>query len=166
MPLAVTHVLIPIIAVDLFRDHVLKNTRMLTIKYVFLAGLGGLSLDLDLPLADFLKYYLGFSIESHRIFFHNIWIPLAFLAAAFIFFTINRKRIFKVSLMLSIGMFFHLMLDGFLNGEIFPFYPLSGYMFGLNLIPYIPDFFAGLDAVMLILWLYHEELTHKISDFF
>src|SRR3989344_1050572 len=143
MPLAVTHVLLPIIAVDLFRDHVIKNTRMLTIKY-----------------------YLGFSIESHRIFFHNIWIPLAFLAAAFIFFTINRKRIFKVSLMLSIGMFFHLMLDGFLNGEIFPFYPLSGYMFGLNLIPYIPDFFAGLDAVMLILWLYHEELTHKISDFF
>lgn len=49
MPLAVTHVLLTIIAVDLFRDYFLKNKRYFTIHTVFIAGIAGLLPDMDLP---------------------------------------------------------------------------------------------------------------------
>ena len=51
MPLAVTHILVPIILMDLLRDHILKRNKIITNKNVLLAGLGGLFPDIDLPRA-------------------------------------------------------------------------------------------------------------------
>jgi hypothetical protein len=48
------------------------------------------------------------------------------------------------------------------------FYPFSNLEIGLNLIGGALEgtLISGLDAVLLAGWLIHEELKHKISDFF
>jgi hypothetical protein len=62
----------------------------------------------------------------------------------------------------------HLILDGIVLGYIMPFYPFSHFTVGLNLldIPYFGGtILPALDAIILILWLIHEEVVHKISRF-
>ena len=167
MPLAVTHVLIPIILVDLFRDYFLKNKKLLPNHMIFLAGVAGLMVDIDLPLSILLGNWLGLPIPAHRIMSHNIWIPLSFLALSVFFWKKKNKTLGKIFLMFSIGTASHLILDATLIGTIAPFYPMSDMMWGLNLLPsrYWQDFSASIDAVLLLLWLVHEEMKHKISDY-
>ena len=61
----------------------------------------------------------------------------------------------------------HLTLDGFLSGSIRPFYPFSEFVFNLNLIgdSFQGTLFTGIDAILLVIWLVHEELNHRISDY-
>jgi len=52
-----------------------------------------------------------------------------------------------------------------------PFYPLSNLSFGINLMGAISQEFtetllSGIDAIILIAWLIHEEIRHKISKFY
>jgi membrane-bound metal-dependent hydrolase YbcI (DUF457 family) len=168
MPLAVTHVLIPIILVDLFRDHVLRKPKVLTNKFVYVAGLGGILPDMDLILQFLFTDLLKHSVPAHRIFMHNIWFPLAFFAFFLIAHFLEKKTLSKVFLMLFVGFSIHLILDAALIGKIAPFYPLSSAMYGLNIIPediWI-DVAVVIDAVVLLAWLTHEEFKHKISDYF
>ena len=81
MPLAVTHILIPIILIDLFRDHILKKKGVITNKHVLLAGLAGLFPDIDLPIC----YLLMGGVNVHRLYTHNIWLPILFLAFSMFF---------------------------------------------------------------------------------
>ena len=50
MPLAVTHVLLTIIMVDLYRDYITKHKGYFTLHTVFIAGFAGLLPDIDIPL--------------------------------------------------------------------------------------------------------------------
>ncbi len=163
MPFAVTHVLVPIIVMDLIRDHILKKPKLLPNKFIFLAGLAGLVPDVDLPLFYLLQYF-GYDLGTHRELFHAVWIPLFFLGGYLL--TLKQKNLSKAFLMVSIGYSFHLLLDGTLVGVIYPFVPFSDMTIGLQLLPLDPMLFAGIDAILLILWLYHEEFKHKISDYF
>ncbi|MCK4715045.1 MAG: hypothetical protein KAT35_05680, partial [Candidatus Aenigmarchaeota archaeon] len=66
----------------------------------------------------------------------------------------------------ALGYFIHVMLDFLIVGVVYPFYPLSTLSIGLNLVSYSGvggSFLAGLDAILLVLWLIHEEMKHKIS---
>lgn len=176
MPLAVTHILVPIILLDIFRDHILKKKGVITNKHILLAGLAGLFPDIDLPVS---YLFLG-GVNIHRLYTHNIWFPLLFLAVSVFFESINKKRISLYFNMLAFGFLIHLILDSFLEGWISPFFPLSSYAFGLNLIPeliktFFPNLplehfslliFSAMDAVLLYFWLIHEQLTHKIKDYF
>ncbi len=69
--------------------------------------------------------------------------------------------------MITLGTFIHLILDATLSGSIKPFYPLSYYEFGLNIIKNNLEgtLLPGLDAILLFIWLIHLELKHKISDY-
>lgn len=170
MPFAVTHVLIPIILVDLFRDHVLKKPRMLPNKFIYLASFAGLLPDLDLPLQMLLTNFFAWNIESHRLIFHNIWIPLAAFAGFLIaYYLFKRKTLGKIFLMVFIGTALHLVLDVTVYGSIYPFLPLNEYSFGINLLPSYEAYVTimlSVDAILLLLWLAHEEFEHKISDYF
>ncbi len=175
MPLAVTHILVPIILVDIFRDHILKNTKALTNKHVLLAGLAGLFPDIDIPIG-----HIFLNANVHRLYTHNIWIPVLFLAFALYFDSIKKRKICLYFIMMAFGFSTHLLLDGVLSGTIRPFFPVSTYVWGWDLFgkffgtfyPRLanPDFgaliFSGLDAVLLFLWLIHEEMGHKIKDYF
>ncbi|MBD3155925.1 MAG: hypothetical protein GF368_04705 [Candidatus Aenigmarchaeota archaeon] len=175
MPLAVTHILVPIILVDVFRDHILKKTKTITNKHVLLAGLAGLFPDIDIPIGHILLQR-----NVHRLYTHNIWIPVLFLAFAMYFWSIGKKKISRYFIVMAFGFFTHLLLDGLLCGTIRPFYPVSNYEWGMDLFgkffgtffPRLanPDFgqliFSSMDAVLLFFWLIHEQLGNKIKDYF
>jgi len=176
MPLAVTHILVPIILVDLFRDHILKKKGVITNKHVLLAGLAGLFPDIDLPIGHLLMN----GVNVHRLYTHNIWFPILFLAFSMFFHSIKKKKTSLYFVMISFGFLIHLILDASLSGFICPFYPFSNYVFGLNLIPeffvtFLPslaheDFglliFSSMDAVLLFFWLIYLQLKGKIKDYF
>jgi len=168
MPLAVMHVLIPIILVDLFRDYVLKNPRILPNKFLFIAGLAGIMPDADLISGFLFNDLLKQSVPAHRIFLHNIWFPISFLSFFLIAHYLKKKTMSKVFLMLFVGWSLHLILDAALIGYIAPLFPLSDVMVGLNPISeeYWLQAAVVMDAIILLLWLTHEELKHKILDYF
>ena len=167
MPQAVVHVLFTIIVLDLFRDHFLKNKKSLPLHYVFIGGIAGLLPDIDIPLFWLLKNLLGFDVPwFHRIFTHTFLFVLIFLALSLIYFGLNKKasKLFAVT---TFGAAFHIFLDWLLVGGIAPFYPFSYADYGLNLIgrTKLPAAVEGLESIVLLWWLWHEEKTHKVSDF-
>ena len=88
MPLAVTHILVPIILMDLFRDHILKKRGVITNKHVLLAGLAGLFPDIDLPIS-----FLILKENVHRLYTHTIFIPILFLSISVFFYFVKKKKI-------------------------------------------------------------------------
>ena len=70
----------------------------------------------------------------------------------------------------TFGILLHILLDYLFvvdsAGGIMLFYPFSTIQYGLNLLQHAtPQLFAAMDAVILLLWLWHEEIRHKIKDF-
>lgn len=176
MPLAVTHILIPIILLDLYRDHINKKKGILTNKHILLAGLAGIFPDIDLPIG----YLILNDLNIHRLFTHSIWFPLLFLVISIALYYSKRKNMSKYFLMISFGMTIHIFLDATLGGYVCLLCPFSGYSFGFNLFDHIigifrPDLletefgyliYSSMDAVLLFLWLLHEQLEGKIRDYF
>ncbi|MCH7568078.1 MAG: metal-dependent hydrolase [Nanoarchaeota archaeon] len=179
MPLAVLHILLPLVIMSLFKDiyEGKKKKRFFSLHYVLIAGLAGLLPDLDIVVFWGL-HFLGYTIsEVHRTFTHNIFIPLAFLLMFFVFQNVRMKKLGRhklrlnvIFLMIALGYIVHLALDALFIGLIMPFYPVSFFEFGLNLINLLPYplneiFIPSLDAILFFLWLIWLELKHKISDF-
>jgi membrane-bound metal-dependent hydrolase YbcI (DUF457 family) len=179
MPHAITHFLIPAILIALFRDFYLrkKDRRNFPLHYVLIGGLAGLLPDLDIAIYYLLSFF-GVAInEVHRTFSHNLFVPLIFLILGFIFIGIRNRELGKHKLKLStiffilaFGVLIHLILDATIAGNIMPFYPLSNFGLGLDLINKLPSQFKTtivpvLDAVLLISWMIYLELKHRISDF-
>jgi|SRR3989344_2617211 len=167
MPQAVVHVLFTIIALDLFRDHIIKNKRKLPLHFVFIGGIAGLLPDIDVPLFWLLNSFIGLDVPFfHRVFTHTFLVILLFLAISVIYFDFNRKASILFGV-IAFGVSFHIFLDWLLVGAVAPFYPFSDAAYGLNLIGRLnlPLAAEGIEAIVLIWWLWHEEKTHKISDF-
>ena len=179
MPQAVTHVLIPIILLSIFRHIYQKKTgKRFHLQYVLIGGIAGVIPDLDIPLF-WIMHYFGYSLEQiHRTFLHTIFIPIIFLILALLAkYTITKKvgrnklSITIILLLCAFGSIMHLILDGTLAGYIKPFYPLSnvqigtGFPFNLWSDKFAFLFLATLDGVLFILWILYLEIKHKISDF-
>ena len=167
MPLAVTHVLLSIIMVDLYRDYVAKHKRYFTLHTVFIAGFAGLLPDIDILLNWFLTVFAANVL--HRTITHTLLFGLIFLIPAFIFWHYKKHKISMYFFVTTFGVLFHLLLDFVFssdNGGIMLFYPFSAAPYALNLLKGLsPNIFAAIDAIILLLWLWHEEIKHKISDF-
>lgn len=169
MPFATTHVLVPIIIIDLIRDHYKKLKKKITIHDIFFAGIFGLLPDIDIPIGWLLAGFSGNAAYSyHRIFTHTLMLPLIFLIIAWA--THGKKRRFFV--IAAFGWATHVMLDFFVGGLVYPLYPLSAFAAGLGLLitnethpETAAGIMAGIDAIILLLWLWHEEKLHKIKDF-
>ena len=177
MPQAVTHILIVIILLSIFRDYFVKNKKTFPLHYVLIGGIAGLLPDLDV-LAYYAMSFFGYTLnEVHRVFSHNIFLVLLFLLLGFLMYSVKNSKLGKYDLKLrnlffviAFGIFIHLLLDWFVVGTIIPFYPFLTTAFGLDLIKLIPiawqnSFLPDLDAVLLVLWLIYLELKHRISDF-
>ncbi len=171
MPQAVTHVLITIILVDLYRDYLMPGRRRLPLDFVLLGGIAGLLPDIDIPIYWLLNSMLGLPVPwFHRTITHSIFFPLIFLLIAVFFHFRKTHHSHKWAVVfgiISAGITIHLLLDMFLSGGVSPFYPLWGYTYTAGIFGSItlPAFWAGLDAILLLAWLYHEERKHKIRDF-
>ena len=179
MPQAVTHVLIPIILLSLFRHIYQKRTnKKFPLQYVLIGGIAGVIPDIDIPFFWIMSNF-GYSFEQiHRTFLHTIFIPIIFIALALISKYTIKKRIGRnklsitiILLLCAIGSIIHLVLDATLAGDITPFYPLSnmqigtGFPFNILSEQMAIFFLATLDGVLFILWILYLELKHKISDF-
>lgn len=177
MPQAVTHFLIPVILLELFRHFFIKDKKSFPIHYVFIGGLAGLLPDIDIAVYYILSFF-GFTLqEVHRTFSHTLFVPLVFLILGFSFKKFKNEtlgkhhlKLSKIFFVIAFGTFIHLLLDALISGFIMPLYPFSSLSLGLNLIEIFPVAWQGillptLDAVLLIFWMISLEVRHKISEF-
>ncbi|HII65689.1 TPA: metal-dependent hydrolase [Candidatus Woesearchaeota archaeon] len=172
MPFAVTHVLSSIIAVDLYRDYIAKHRKYFTLHTVFVAGFAGLLPDIDILLGKFLS---SFGVEFwHRTFTHTPFFGLLFLVPACILWGMNKKKLAMYFFVTAFGIFMHLLLDFTLSpdlaGGVLLFYPLSYADYGIGILGSLTtlqtmQLYAAMDAIILMLWLWHEEWKHKIRDY-
>jgi membrane-bound metal-dependent hydrolase YbcI (DUF457 family) len=169
MALAVTHVLLTILLVDLYRDYVTKHRKYFTIHTLFVAGIGGLLPDIDIPLSQVLGYFGYYnSLLDHSGVTHTIFFGLIFLIPAFILLMKKKHKESTYFFVISFGVLFHLFLDIVVNeGSYMLFWPLTTSLFGFTQFAVLGlnGSQVSLDAIILILWLYHEEVKHKIKDF-
>ncbi|MBS3073912.1 metal-dependent hydrolase [Candidatus Pacearchaeota archaeon] len=177
MTQAVTHFLVAAIVVNLIRDFLIRDKKSFPLHLVLIGGIAGLLPDFDVA-AYWLLNYAGFTItEVHRTFTHTLFVPLLFFLLSFIFWKAKSRKLSRagltwsnILLVLGIGTFIHLLLDGIVAGYIKPFYPVLNLSIGLNLMQYLPShfqnaFLPSLDALLLMLWMIYIEVKHKISNF-
>ncbi len=178
MPQAVTHFLIPVILLELFRDFFVKDKKTFPVHYVFIGGLAGLLPDLDIAVYYILSFS-GFTLEEvHRTFSHNLFIPLIFVILGLLAYSFKNKELGKhhlklknIFFVIAFGIFVHLILDTIVLGWIMPFYPLSTYSIGFDLLNHVPvpwqsTIMPSFEAILLVLWMIYLEMRHKISEFF
>lgn len=180
MPYAVTHILFAIILTELVRDYFIKDKKKFPLHYILIAGIGGLLPDLDFLFDIINAVTTGVLTKIHPSFTHSVlWVPILLLISFAVFFIERKKgmkwekgftrhhlRISGILFMITLGVATHLILDGLLvhNVRIGFFTPPVG----LQLFPQGElglMFMAGMDAIILVLWLIHMELKHKISNF-
>lgn len=172
MPLSVTHVLLTIIAVDLYRDFMAKHKKYFTTWTLLVAGIGGLLPDLDIPL-NFVANALGYNVPllAHGGFMHTPFFGLLFLAPFAALWAMKKHRMAVMFLVVSFGILFHAFLDWLIGGGgitgIMALYPVSSHGFvgpWLGLMEGFP-LREAIDAVLLIGWLVYIQWKHKIKDF-
>jgi membrane-bound metal-dependent hydrolase YbcI (DUF457 family) len=168
MPYAVTHVLAGIIVADVIRDYVVKDRRKFPLHLVLFCGIASL-----LPDADMIVYYLIHMISGtprsmiHRQFTHTFMIPIILLLIAFALYRLGRTKHGKVLAVAALGITLAILLD-MAVGYVNPFYPITSQSVGLGILPsgeFGQSLMMGLDAIILIMWLIHEQVKHKISDY-
>ncbi|MBI4176739.1 MAG: metal-dependent hydrolase [Candidatus Aenigmarchaeota archaeon] len=174
MPYAVTHILLTIIAVDLYRDYVAKHRKYFTLHTVLVAGIAGLLPDIDIPANWLLgKLFPGAvpAFLAHGGITHTPFFGLVFLIPALALWERKKHKDAAYFFAASFGIFLHIFLDYVLGGGahegIMFFWPLSTAGFKIHLLNGLGlnDVPQGLDALILLAWLWHEEIKHKIKDF-
>ena len=173
MPQAVVHVLFAIIVIDLFRDYIVKKKKKyFTLHTILIAGIAGLLPDIDIPI-NWLLNSLGYSYSllQHGGITHTAIFGLVFLIPAFILWKNKKHKLATYFFVITFGITFHIFLDYLLGGGAYEgimwLWPLSSQSSSIHLLRNLnfSNLVAGIDAVILILWLWHEEKRHKISDF-
>lgn len=175
MPYAVAHVILTIVIADIYRDYIAK--KRFPMFYVLIAGIAGLAPDMDIPASWIFNFIFGTHYNFHRVYTHSLFYAIVFFLISMLFFfarkekykigkwVVDKRAITLFFFALAFGWFIHIALDCTLAAD--------GY---LNLIPTIPLKFcphpfsnqvlAGFDAVILVLWLIHEQWRHGIKDYF
>jgi len=180
MPLIVTHVLVGIILIELYRNFFVKDNRKFPRYYILMMAIACIIPDLDY-LAFYILYFFGFTIEQvHRTFLHTFFLPaiffiigglIYFLKLKYSYFGKKHIHLSTIFFIFGFGCLIHLLLDMTFSGQIMPFYPLSKYAVGLNLIQYVPSGLQGLiaptiDAVLLFFWICWLEFKLKVTRYF
>lgn len=181
MPQAVTHILVPILLVAIFRDFFYKGKKRFSLHYVLLAGLGGVLPDIDIIFSIILTFFGVENWNIHKTFTHSLFFPLIFFILFFVLKNTHEKakicnigrhklELSKIFLVLGIGILIHIFLDALVGEIAFFFYPISMQDYSVSLMNYLPTSFRGfamplLDGVLLVIWIVYLELKHRISDF-
>lgn len=173
MPLAVTHVLLTTILVDLYRDYVTKHKRLFTLWTLFVAGVAGLLPDIDIPVR-FVLSNLGVAVPDilhHGGLTHTPFFGLMFLIPALVLWSMKKHKLSVMFFVVTFGVLFHTVLDYAIGGGdeagLMLLYPLSEDRIRMGVL-LGDEFFASvtaMDALILLAWLFHEERKHKIRDF-
>src|SRR3989338_1519460 len=111
MPFAVTHVLLTIILVDLYRDYIAKHRKYFTLHTIFIAGFAGLLPDIDIPLNFFIGMF-GFEL-IHRTITHTILFGLIFLIPGMVLWYHKKHKVAMYFFVTCFGILLHIFLDYF-----------------------------------------------------
>lgn len=166
MALAVTHIILTIAFLDIFRHYVFglkKFPRYLLV----VGGIAGLAPDLDIPLGWILTLLTGNPVNLHGVFTHSILFALLFavIGAAF-HYKMNLKWA-KIFYVIAVGWTFHILLDCVFNSYATFLWPLSvDTMAFCPARSFLESYRSSIDAIILVLWLVHEEIHHKIKCYF
>lgn len=172
MAYTITHTLVPIVAVDLIRDHLLpkKFRHFITNKHLFVAGLAGALTDLDVFLVWTWNWLHSEAFTmSHRVIFHNLFIPILFALLGIYFWKKEKHKLSVYMFMIFAGTGLHILIDILTFGYVWPFFPLSMWDAGLHILDKFRlgmVYIAMIDAAIFLSWLWHEEKHHYIRNFF
>ena len=164
MALAVTHVIIAIIVLDVFRHYVFGKKKFPRYLLV-VGGIAGLLPDIDVPLTWIYNLLMGTTESLHGLFTHSILFPVIFLILTSVLFLQKKIKWAKVSLVIFAGLFLHLFLDCLYGGYSTFLWPLE---FSTSFCPQwgIKSYASAIDALILVAWLVHEEAHKLIKDYF
>jgi len=157
MPLAVTHILVPILLVAIFRDFYLRklDKKNFPLHYVLIAGIGGALPDIDFIVSLLFKIAGATDWYVHRTFTHSLFFPLVFFILFLIILPMHKKvkicnlgkhklKIDLIFLILAFGVVTHIILDSLFGGSAFFFYPFLMRDYGINLVNYLRDLLPAL----------------------
>jgi membrane-bound metal-dependent hydrolase YbcI (DUF457 family) len=170
MPFAVTHVITSIISVDLYRDYFTKHKKRFTLFTILIAGIAGLLPDIDVPLSWLIsKMGWAAGLLAHRGITHTPLFGLIFLIPGLILWYKKKHKWAILFFVTAFGILLHLALDVLVSSEIgsMLLWPLSQTYYNVHLLGSgsVTNFYASFDALILLAWLIHEEMKHKIKDF-
>ncbi|MEK6970005.1 MAG: metal-dependent hydrolase [Nanoarchaeota archaeon] len=164
MALAVTHVIITIIVLDVFRHYVFGKKKFPRYLLV-VGGIAGLLPDIDVPLTWIYNLLMGTTGSLHGLFTHSILFPAIFLILTSVFFLQKKIKLAKISLVIFVGLFLHLLLDCLYGGYSTFLWPME---ISTAFCPQwgIKSYASAIDALILVAWLIHEEAHKLIKDYF
>ena len=163
MALAVTHVLLTIVILDLLR-HYLFGRKKFPRYLVVVGGIAGLFPDIDIILTWIYNFFTGAGVNFHGTFSHSLIFSVIFLGiAGFLHYQKNLKWA-KIFYVIAAGWFSHLILDCLFGGYksfLWPFLSVGGFC------PqwFISNYMMEIDAIILVLWLVHEEIHKNIKNY-
>lgn len=165
MALAVTHIILTIAFLDIFRHYVFGKKKFPRYLLV-VGGIAGLAPDLDIPLGWVLTLFTGDSVNIHGLFTHSIFFALLFAAIGAIFHYRTKMKWAKIFYVIAMGWVLHVILDCLFNAYLTFLWPFS-----INTTAFCPkgilqNYSSSIDAIILVLWLLHEEIHHKIKCYF
>lgn len=167
MAAPVTHLLVPMILLEVYRRNIAK-TRF-SFLYVFLGGLLGVAPDLDFILMYAIQKLTGTSVYAHRMITHSIMIVVPLLLIGCLSYMISknktyfahantRKRLrvtYIICFVAAIAISSHILFDC-LDGMDNIAYPFT-------IDPHLPDvieppkLWMMIDGIFLVLWITLDE---------
>ena len=165
MALAVTHVLGAIFILDILRHYVFGKDKFPRYLLV-IGGIAGLAPDIDFPLGWFVSLIQGTSVHYHGEFTHSLLIAGIILFMGVVRHYQDDDKWAKIFYVIAAGWFIHISLDCLFNSYETFLWPL-----GIQTKAFCPQKLAGfyrsgIDAIILVVWLIHEEVHNKIKDYF
>ena len=163
MAYSVTHILLVIVLLDLFRHYIFGKKKFPRYLLV-VGGIAGLLPDIDIPLGWIYNLFTETTVNLHGNFTHSIFFPLIFLVAAGILHYQKNMKWAKISYVISVGLLMHLILDCMFGGYSTFLWPLA---INTGFCPQwgISGYAQSIDAIILVVWLVHEEIHNKIKDY-
>src|SRR3989338_5569956 len=164
MALAVTHILVTIVALDLLR-HYLFGKHKFPRYLIVVGGIAGLGPDIDIVFTWFYNLFSATPVDLHGAFTHSFFWMVLFLGFGITAQYFKKKMLAGIAYVLAASWLSHLLLDCLYGGYKTFFWPISvvtGFCPQWGISPYA----AEIDAIILVLWLVHEELHHYIKDYF
>ena len=164
MALAVTHIIGTLFILDIFRHYVFKG-RKFSRRLLLFGGIAGLLPDIDIPLSWVASYVVQNPVNLHGVFTHSIFWPILFVIIGGILHYFDKKKYAYILYVVAAGWFIHLLFDCFFNRYSTFLWPIK---FDTKI--FCPIGFerlhrVGIDAIILVVWLLHEELSGKIRDY-
>src|SRR3989344_7439199 len=124
MALAVTHIILTIAFLDIFRHYVFglkKFPRYLLV----IGGIAGLAPDLDIPIGWILTLVTGNNVNIHGLFTHSIFFALLFAVIGAVLHYKKNLKWAKICYVIAVGWTFHILLDCIFNAYAAFLWPFS-----------------------------------------